>query len=559
MGLLQALEESQVDSGHRRLLSAFFATAIAALGLGGAMAVILVLVRTPAISFQNSRLFYQALTAHGLLTFVYWFIFFQTGLLIVAGTVLLKGRKLWSLRLAWAAFALMLAGLASSLIGVLSGAAVLYTAFPPLAQQFSGTPFIYLGFVLLAIGALLIEFDFIATILAAARDRGGGFEGWRKLVKEMHIATFAATAGMIMAVPGTLVSLKVNVPAFLWSMGWASMTAMDYRMTWALMFHVYHYIPAMVMIGVAYVLAEITTDAQSIYAKNVAKGLFLLYPFFVPPTFLYHLLVDPSIPANVRAIGSSLSLLVGTPSILHMFIILGMIEARMRSAGYSPFGWLRHLPWRNPAFASMAMGMLTMGLAGVFGYQLLQEQFSPLLHGTFAVPAYIHPMAAGGASLIFMGACYYGVTLLTRRQLWGLSLARWQPYLMTLGLVVLLIVGTLAGYRGVPRRTPNITYGGAAPVAWTSLMNVAEGVGGTLMLVAGAMFIMIMVATPVLGQQATAVREMIKGMEPPPLRIEEAYRRSPVALLPGVTFLIIGLALTLVTFALMNSSPISFR
>lgn len=559
MGLLEEIEEIQVDSGHRRLLGAFFGTAIASLGLGGAMAVILVVARTPAIAFQNSNLFYQALTAHGLLTFVFWFIFFQTALLIAAGTVLLKGRKLWSLRLAWAAFALMLAGLVSSLIGVLRGAAVLYTAFPPLAQQFSATPFIYLAFILLALGALLIELDFIATIFAAAGERGGGLAGWKKLIKEMHIATFAATGGMIMAVPGTLVSLKLNVPAFLWSMGWASMSAMDYRMTWALMFHVYHYIPAMVMIGVGYVLAEVTTDAQSVYAKNVAKGLFLLYPFFVPPTFLYHLLVDPSIPSNVKAVGSSLALLIGTPSILHMFIILGMIEARMRSAGHSLFGWLRHLPWRNPAFSSMAMGMLTMGLAGVFGYQLLQGQFSPLLHGTFAVPAYIHPMAAGGASLIFMGACYYGVTLLAGRQLWGLSLARWQPYLMTVGLVVLLIAGNVAGYQGVPRRTPSIAYGGQAPAAWSSLMDVAEGVGGTLMLVAGALFILVMAATPVLGERATSVREMVKGMEPPVLEIEEEYWRSPVALLPGVTFVVIGIALTIVTFAIMKVSPISFH
>lgn len=559
MALLDTLTRMEVDSGHRKIMAAYFGAALAALAVGGAMAIILVITRMPAVSYENSRLFYQALTAHGLLAFVFWLIFFEVGLLIVAGTLLLGGEHLWSLRLAWAAFGLMVAGMVSALAGVFSGAAVLYTAFPPLAGQFGTAWLVYLAFVLLALGSLLIQVDFLVTVFRAARRRGPGLEGWLVLIKEMHIASFAALAGMIMSIPGTLVSLKLNVPALLWSLGAGSMSAMDYRMTWALMFHVYHYIPAMVMIGVAYVLAELTTGAQSIYAKNVAKGLFLLYPFFVPPTFLYHLLVDPSIPANVRAIGSALSLLVGTPSILHMFIILGMIEARMRSAGHGLFGWLRHLPWSNPAFGSMIMGMATMGLAGVFGYQLLQEQFSPLLHGTFAVPAYLHPMAAGGASLIFMGACYYGVAYLSRRRLWGLRVARWQPYLMTAGLVIFLVFGMAAGYQGVPRRTPHIDYAGLAPASWMSLMNVAEGVGGTLMIIAGGLFVATIAATALWGERVTSVVEALRGMEPPALEVREEYRRSPVALLPGATFVVVGIVLTLFTFAYMNVSPILFR
>ena len=46
-----------------------------------------------------------------------------------------------------------------------------------------------------------------------------------------------------------------------------------------------------------------------------------------------------------------------------------------------------------------------------------------MFHNTFVIPAYIHPMAAGGANLMYMGALYYGVPVIMGRQLWGMGLA----------------------------------------------------------------------------------------------------------------------------------------
>jgi cytochrome c oxidase subunit 1 len=332
---------------------------------------------------------------------------------------------------------------------------------------------------------------------------------------------------------------------------------MDYRMTYHVMFHIIHYLPVIAMIAVAYVLVELTTGAKSVYSKTVGKAVFLLFPAVVPPTFLYHLMADPAIPQNIKIIGSALSLLIWVPSILSMFLLLGMMEARMRSAGHGLVSWIRHLPWGNPAFASLIMGMISFGFAGSLTSVLLQEQTAPLVHGTFAVPAYIHPMVVGAASLIYMGIIYYGVTLFVQRQVWGLSIARIQPYLLTAALLIFAIAGSLAGYAGVPRRTAEIAYGGAAPESWAGLMNVALGVGGTLAIIAGIIF-MIVIGMTIIAGKRLAVSEASQGLAAPDVVVTREFKYTPTALIPGILFILVVLALTIVAFGIMGGWPIQF-
>jgi cytochrome c oxidase subunit 1 len=347
--------------------------------------------------------------------------------------------------------------------GVLLGANITYHGAVPLAKQYPAAWLIFLSFNVLAVGMLLVVADFILTIFAAV-ERKMSLESWATFFRDIPIAAFAAITGLFIAGPGLIAALKVFIPAFLSSIGTSSLDPGSYRMSWHMAFHIYHYVPALALVGVAYVLVEAVADAQSVYPKQVAKALFLLYPFFVPPTFIYHLLVDPNIPERVKFVGSALGLLVGTPTILHMFIITGMLEARMRQAGYGFLGWLGHLPWRNPAFGSLAMGMVTLFVGGLLSYALIQQQLSPIFHNTFVVPAYIHPMAAGGANLIYMGSLFYGMAVLTEKQLWGLNLARILPYWMGGAILWMSAFGTAAGLAGVPRRYALL--GAEAPASW---------------------------------------------------------------------------------------------
>lgn len=557
--LAQLIGETHPDD--QKLMAAYAIAGLLSLAGAFALAAVLVVIKTPALDLANGELYYRMLTGHSILGFVYWFAFIQSALLIAGATALRDGGRLWSLKLGWLAFALMALGLVVNMVGVFAGADVLYTAFPPLAESFPATPLIYLGYLFVAAGAFLITADFLATVFTWV-ERKRSLQAWKRMLDEMHISAFAAVCAVPLIFSIVLTAFFLYIPAFRWSMGWISTDArefaLNFRLTYHVMFHIIHYIPAMAMIAVAYVLVELTTGAGSIYRKTVAKGLFLMYPAVVPPTFLYHLMADPSITQGIKIIGSALSLLVWIPSLLHMFIVTGMMEAGMRSAGYGLFGWIRHLPWRNPAFASLIMGMTTFGIAGSLTAVLLQEQTAALLHGTFAVPAYIHPMVVGAASLIYMGAMYYGVTICMKRDLWGPRLARIQPYLLSVALLVFAWVGTMAGYAGVPRRTADITFGGVAPESWQALMNVAMGVGGTLSLIAGVLFFVVIGMTLFAGKKRPAAAALGGGLAMLAVTRTREVVYTPTALIPGIIFVLVVLMFTAGAFATMGNWPIRF-
>ena len=553
------LDNIKIDPRDKKLLLTFFAVGMGLLAIAGVLALLMLLVRTPAISVGSTTLYYRSLTGHSIFMFIFWLGFIQTGLLITAGTVLI-GRSLWSHKLGWTGFGFMATGIVSAGVGILMGAETSYIAPVPLSAQYGGTPLVYLAFILLSIGMGLIVINFIMTMVGAVEHKGS-FNSWAAFLRDIPISSFAAIAGLFIAVPGLILALKVFIPALLWSLGYYAYDpvtviyyANSYRLNWHVIFHIYHYMPALALVGVAYVLVELTADAKSVYSKHIAKSLFLLYPFFVPPTFIYHLLVDPNIPEGIKSIGSILSLLVGTPTILHMFVILGMLEARIRSAGHGFLGWLKHLPWGNPAFGSMAMGIVTLGVGGALAYMLIQEQLAPVLHNTFAIPAYIHPTAAGGANIIFMGAVYYGVTILTGRQLWGLAIARVQPYLMAGALILMSGFGSLAGLAGVPRRTAS-TYAGDAPASWDLLMNLSLGIGGILAVVAGGLFVLVIMMTVLAGKRVTTVKDMFSGMIPAALPVKVERRTTPAALLAIAIFIVVILVSTVFGFMVLNLIP----
>lgn len=548
-------QEIKIEPQDRRLLTAFGGTGLVIMSIGFIFAVLMILVRAPALSVLPSTVYYQALTGHGIMMFIFWMGFIQTAFLIAAGTILIK-RRLWSYRLAWVGFGTMTLAALLAFTGVIQGANITYHTSIPLAKQYPAAWLIYLSFVVLALGMSLVVVDFIMTILGAV-ERRLSLESWAAFYKKIPVSSFAAIAGLFIAVPGLIAAIKVFGTAFLWTLGMAAIEPGAFRMHWHIVFHIYHYMPALALVGVSYVLVEATADAQSVYAKQVAKALFLLYPLFVPPTFIYHLLMDPNLPYSVKFMGTSLSLLVGVPTVLHTFIILGMLEARMRGAGYGFFGWLKHLPWGNPAFGSMIVGMVTLFLGGLLSYMLIQEQLAPMLHNTFAVPAYIHPMAAGGANITYMGALYYGAPVLLGRRLWGLKIATIQPYLMGGALIIMSIFGTGAGLAGVPRRYALLEVD--APAAWSTWLNLSLGVGGMLAFVAGITFVLIMAMTVLAGKKVATVEDVIKGMEPSPLPWKVVYNRTPVALIPASIFIVGIVLFTLVAFGRFWDMPLQMR
>src|SRR5690606_25729977 len=98
------------------------------------------------------------------------------------------------------------------------------------------------------------------------------------------------------------------------------------------------------------------------------------------------------------------------------------------------------------------------------------------------------------------------VPLITRRQLVGGGMARWQPYVFSLGLLMMAGGMLVGGQIGVPRRVWDVTYD-LAPLA-TGVFQTPQvqlslallGVGALVAVVGGAMFVAVMVGTLWLGR-----------------------------------------------------------
>ncbi len=352
-----SLEAPPLDLAAARLFRAFLGVALLALALGGLAAAGIAAVRTPALGLAVAPLtYYRLLTLHGLATFYHWLLFFQVALLFLAVGLYIPGARPFSLRMGWVAFGTMLLGASLQTVGALAGGEVLYTAFAPLAGQFPRSPLIYSGFLLLSIGLLLVSIDYILTV---TRARHAG------LVAELPTPTFVGLVWSIVTSAAAVIAIGIYTPALMWVAGIVSLDPMAYMMGYFTYFHVNHYVPLIAAVGVWYALAKHTTGATSILGEHFSKAVFTVYAIIVPPTFLYHLFLAPGVPDNVKTVGSVLSMFIGVPTIIVAIVIVGMLEARMRAAGaIGRLGWLRHLPWGEPAFGGLAMSMATFGVGG---------------------------------------------------------------------------------------------------------------------------------------------------------------------------------------------------
>jgi cytochrome c oxidase subunit 1 len=223
---------------------------------------------------------------------------------------------------------------------------------------------------------------------------------------------------------------------------------------------------------------------KSIYGARMSKIVFAAYLVFVPPTSLYHMFLEPNLSEGVRVVGSLLSLFVSVPTLLAFCIIVSSLEASARACGATGFfGWMRGLPWGNPAMANMGWAAVNMMLGITFAFVLIQEKLAPMLSDTFFVPGYFHFFAVGVLTQTFLAALMVILPALGGGSLWRPTVLRRMPVIVTVGLLVFGAAGIAAGFMGVPRRVFDVSYGGLAPAAWPVLMALV-GVGATVFAIA---------------------------------------------------------------------------
>jgi len=458
--------------------------------LGGIAALLLALTRWQTVHLLPVDWFYRILTFHGINMLILWILFFEVAILYFACTTPLNAR-LYSRKVAWVSFAMMIVGAVMVDYIILAGQAdVMMTSYLPLLAH----PLFYLGIILVAVGTLIGVFNFFATLYVAKRD--GAYTG------SMPIVTFGALAAAIIAVVTLLHGAVVMIPTFTYAMGWtAQPDPAWYRLIWWGLGHQSQQVNVCAMVAVWYLLSHIVVGARPIN-EAVCRSAFVLYILFINLASAHHLLVDPGVGSTWKIWNTSYAMYLAVlASMVHGFTVPAGVEIAMREKGYTSgiFGWVTALPWRNPAFSATALSVVIFGfLGGITGVTLGTQQINIIAHNTLRIPGHFHVTVVGGTSLAFMGLAYYVVPLIFQRDFIFRGLARVQPWLFGIGITLLSFGMSFAGSMGVSRRSWDIdaqgVYGPAAHL-WLGVL----GIGGTLAFLGLLTFVLLCVGTLLFG------------------------------------------------------------
>jgi len=486
----------KVDRAADRLIKANAVIATIALLIGGISAILVLLTRWQAIHLLDAVWFYRILTVHGMNMLIFFIIFFEMAVLYFAGPVLLNSR-LPAPKVGWAAFALMVTGMAMVEWMMWTGQAdVLFTSYVPLR---AAPPF-YLGVILFAVGALVVCVHFFSALVVAKREKS--YEG------SVPLVTFGAITAAIIAVITLTHGAAIYIPTYLWSMDMMNVDPQIYRLVWWGLGHSSQQINVAAMVSIWYMLGALTVGAVVLNEK-VSRTAFVLYILFISMASAHHLLVDPGFGAAWKVWNTSYFMYMAVlASMIHGFTVPAGVEVGQRLRGFTSgmFGWLRRAPWGDPGFSSMALSVVVFGfVGGITGVTFGTEQINIIAHNSLRIPGHFHATVVSGTAMAFMGATYYVIPLIFRREIAFYPLAKWQPWVFSIGMLVFSMCMTFAGTFGVPRRHWDITFQGAPfTLEYSPAVDLLIGimaVGGLVAAVGGGMYILVTVVSVFFGKK----------------------------------------------------------
>ncbi|MGE3533663.1 MAG: cbb3-type cytochrome c oxidase subunit I [Parachlamydiales bacterium] len=456
----------------------------------------LVMTRWQAVHLLPVDLFYRFLTLHGLNMLIFFIIFFEMAVLYFAGPVLLSCR-LPAPKVGWVAFFLMLLGMGMVNTVVLQGKAdVLFTSYPPLRAD----PLYYLGIIFFAVGALLVAILFFATMVVAKREKT--YEG------SVPLVTFGALTAAIIAIITLVHGAAIYIPTFLWSLDLMEMDAQVYRLVFWALGHCSQQINVAAHVSIWYLLAGLTVGGVVVNEK-ISRMAFVLYILFISMASAHHLLVDPGPGPAWKIWNTSYAMYLAVlASMVHGFTVPAGVEMGMRLRGFTkgPFEWLKKAPWSDPGFSGMALSVVIFGfLGGITGVTIGTEQINIIAHNTLRIPGHFHTTVVGGTALAFMAVTYYVLPLIFQKRVAFWGLAKYQPYLFGIGIVIMAMSMIFQGIFGVPRRHWDTTFSGAPfQVEFNPVVQIFQatmGIGGLLAIVGALIFIAIAVVTVFFGRR----------------------------------------------------------
>ena len=554
-------------SVHRdadNLIRAHAVVATVSLLIGGIAALLVLLTRWQAIHLLDAVWFYRILTVHGMSMLIFFIIFFEMAVLLFAGPILLNCR-VPAPKVAWGGFGLMVAGAVLVEWTMWTGKAdVLFTSYVPL----KATPNFYLGVILFAVGALVTVGIFFASLVVAKREKT--YEG------SVPLVTFGAITAGIIAVITLLHGAAIYIPTWLWSMGMMNVDPQIYRLVWWGLGHSSQQINVAAMVSIWYLLATLTVGGVVLNQK-ISRTAFVLYILFISMASAHHLLVDPGMGAAWKVWNTSYFMYMAVlASMIHGFTVPAGIELGMRLRGYSQgvFGWLRKAPWGDPGFSSMIFSIVVFGfVGGITGVTFGTEQINIIAHNSLRIPGHFHATVVSGTAMAFMGLTYYVIPLIFRKRIAFFKLARIQPYLFAIGMLIFSLSMTFAGSFGVPRRHWDISFSGAPfDVQYSPAVDIVMAVmaiGGLMGILGGAIYILVTVWSVFFGKPLPAGEEEKYADSIPQGLITKPWTQIPdtdkdpetpwkIGPVPGTAVLVAVFFLAFVTYYFANWALLSF-
>ncbi|MCL4681467.1 MAG: cbb3-type cytochrome c oxidase subunit I [Rhodocyclaceae bacterium] len=487
----------QFDTDAEKLMRFHAVAGVLSLLVGGIMALGVILTRWPAVKLLPADVFYMVLTAHGIDMLIFWIIFFEMAVLIFASSTLLRCRLAMP-KLAWASSWLMVLGAIMTNVAIFQGeSSVMFTSYVPMQAKWH----FYLGLILFAVGALLICFIFLGTLVVAKAEKT--YEG------SIPLVTFGALTACIIAIFTIAGGAVILIPTLLWSLGYIrEIDSLMYRVVWWAMGHSSQQINVAAHVAIWYAIAAIVFGAKPM-SEKVSRTAYFLYILFLQLACAHHLLSDPGLGSEWKVVNTSYFMYFAVlASMIHGMTVPGAIEQAQRLKGYNKglFEWLRKAPWGNPAFSAMFLSLIGFGfLGGISGVMMGAEQLNMLIHNTIYVPGHFHATVVIGTTLAFMGLTYFLVPVLFKRELMFPGYAKLFPYLFGLSMYIVALVMMGAGTLGVSRRHWDMAFAGA-PMAYewpgaAYLMMGLTGIFGVIACVSGGLWILQIVFSILLGKK----------------------------------------------------------
>jgi cytochrome c oxidase subunit 1 len=454
-----------------------FALFLAALLLGEWQ----MILRSPLHAWVNiPEYYYRSVTGHGTVMAYVFPLLIAMGFGYAIVELSLK-QSLIGLKWAWGAFAVAAVGALMAAAAVASGAAtVLYTFYPPLIAS----PFYYIGVVLVVVGSW-IWVALMAVNLRAWRRRHRG--------EPVPLAMYANVAGAYLwawtAVGAALEILFQILPVALGLKSTIDAGLARVLFSWTLHAIVYFWLmPAYIAF---YVIVPRAIGGR-LYSDVMARLSFALFLVFAMPIGVHHLFADPEVGSGFKFVHSVFTAMVVIPTLLTVFTVCASVEiaARLRG-GKGVLGWLRALPWRNPAMLGLTFSFVMLGLGGAGGLINMSYQMDSTIHNTQWVTGHFHLIFAGAVVIMYFIIAYDLWPNLTLKPLGQSRLIGMQLWLWFIGILVMTLPWHLAGLLGMPRRMAYFDFSNPALASQAWTVNAAV-IGGALMLVSGVLFVVIL-------------------------------------------------------------------